>query len=412
MSETHTTEQRESVFLNALETLVRRRRLIVINVVVVVFLAVVISLLLPKWYQASTVILPPETSLDPLTTLGALQMTAATANLPWFATVSDIYGAILGSRYVSEEIIDRFDLQRVYRTKTLGKTIKKLQKHRWIRVVDEGLVRVTVEAKDPVRAADMANAFLDILDEFNRNTRMTEGKKTRMFVEERLLQTEQELADAELVLKEYQQEHGAVELTEQTAALIEAAASIESQIRTIEIRLATLGDFATEDHPEVKVLAARKRNLRKQLTDLLGGTELADALLDTEDSRPFPSLSQLPSLGMQYVRLLRDVEIQTKVYAFLAQELERAKIMESRDTPTIQVLDRASPPEKKFRPKRWLIVVIAFAIALVGSIALVFGLDAIDRWREDEDNVRRLNRLTQTLKEDWNSVRGVRVSRE
>ncbi len=404
MQQTPTTTPKGSALLDALDILVRRRRLIVVNVVVVVFLALAISLVLPKWYKTTAVILPPETSMDPLMTLGALQMTAATANLPWFATTADVYGAILGSRYVSERIVREFDLQRLYRARTLDKAIRKLAKHRWIRVVDEGLISVTVEARDPVRAADMANASLDILDEFNRTTRMTEGKKTRMFVEGRLEETLLNLAESEQNLKTYQQEHGAVELTEQTRALIGAAAEIESQIRATEIRLATLSVYATEDNPEIRSLANRAASLEKQLMDLLGNTELAGALLEADDSRPFPSLSELPSLGMEYIRLLRNVELQSKIHAFLAQEYERARIMESRDTPTIQVLDRASPPEKKSRPKRWLIVVIAFAAALLGSIALAFGMDSVDRWRRDPENVRRLDAITRALSEDWNRL--------
>ncbi|MCK4546659.1 MAG: hypothetical protein KAW17_04370 [Candidatus Eisenbacteria sp.] len=400
------TSQQSFSLLAILETLVRRRRFIVVNVTVVVFLAVIISLIVPKWYRTSAVILPPEPSLDPLSTLGALQMTAATASLPWFATTSDVYGAILKSRHLSEEIVDRFDLKHRYKAKTMDKAIKKLWKHCWVRVADEGLIRVTVEAKDPDRAADMANAFLEILDKFNRNTKMTEGKKTRIFVEERLRTTRQDLAEAELTLKEYQQEHGAVELTEQTEALINAAAEIESRIRAIEIRLATLETFATEDNPEVRLLATRKRSLETQMTDLLGSTELAGALLGADGSRPFPSLGQIPDLGMQYIRLFRDVEMQSKIFAFLAQELERAKIMECRDTPTIEVLDRASPPDKKFRPRRWLIVVIAFVTALLGSIALAFGLDTVDRWSQDEQSMQRLSALTRTLREDWSGLRG------
>ncbi len=404
MQDANPTPGKGSVSLDALDTLVRRRRLIAINVAAVVFLAVVLSLVLPKWYRTTAVILPPETSMDPLMSLGALQMTAATANLPWFATTSDVYGAILRSRYVSEKIIDEFDLKRLYKAKTMEKAIRKLEKHRWVRVVDEGLISIAVEAKDPDRAADMANAFLEVLDEFNRTTRMTEGKKTRMFVEERLKETRLELGESEQALQAYQQEYGAVELTEQTQALISAAAEIESQIRTTEIRLATLSTYATDSNPEIKSLANRKANLEKQLTELLGTSELTEAFLQNGESKPFPSLSELPSLGMQYVRLLRDVELQSKIHAFLAQEYERAKIMESRDTPTIQVLDRASPPEKKSRPKRWLIVVIAFAAAFLGSVALAFGMDSVDRWRRDPENVRRLDAITRALTEDWNRL--------
>jgi tyrosine-protein kinase Etk/Wzc len=394
-----------SALLDTLEVLLRRRRLIVTNCAVVVAAALVVSLLLPKWYRTSAVILPPEQSLDPLTTLGALQMTAATANLPWFATASDVSGAVLQSRSVSEAIIDRFNLKRVYRTRSLDKTVRKLEKHRSVQVTDEGLIRVTVEARNPQQAADMANAFLEVLDEFNRETRMTEGKKTRIFVEERLARTTEDLAAAEGALESYQETHGAVELTEQTRALIRSAAELESEVRAIDIQLATLRAFATEDYPEVRQLRTRRGSLETQLEDLLGRSDLAGALLDSDSTQLFPSLSRIPTLGIEYVRLLRDVELLTKVHAFLTQEVERAKIMESRDTPTIQVLDRASPPEKKSRPRRAWVVLIAGAAALAGSVALAFGLDQADRWLVDPDRARRVEAIRRALEDDWNQLR-------
>ena len=134
-------EPQESTLLSTLETLVRWRRLILINIAVVIFAAIVVSICLPRWYRATAVLLPPEASLDPLSTLGTLQMTAATANLPWFATPSDIYGAVLESRHVSNALVEQFDLMHEYRTRSLERAIRKLEKHRWIRVTDEGLSR-------------------------------------------------------------------------------------------------------------------------------------------------------------------------------------------------------------------------------------------------------------------------------
>ncbi|MFH1277265.1 MAG: GNVR domain-containing protein [Candidatus Eisenbacteria bacterium] len=397
--------------LDGMETLFRHRRMIATNVGIVVVAAVIVSLLLPQWYQSTAVILPPETSVDPLTTLGALQMAAATAKLPWFATASDVYGAVLRSRFISEAIIERFDLMTLYDVDNLDEAVKEHRRHRTIKVSDEGLVEVIVEDRDPVRAAEMANDYLGILDEFNQNTRMTEGKRTLRFVEERLRVTEGQVVAAESALRDFQKEHGAIELTAQAEALITAAAEIESEIRTIEIKLAALESFATGAYPEVRVLRAQKENLEGQLTQLLGDTDLVRAFLDSGDSKPYPSLNRLPDLAIEYMSLRRDVEIQSKIQVFLAQELERAKIMATRDTPTIQLLDRATPPEKRHRPRRTLIVAASFILALVGSVTIAFGLDAVDSWKGDGDNHRRLDHMVQTLRGEWRLPRGNRASR-
>ncbi|MBN1826471.1 MAG: hypothetical protein JW958_09400 [Candidatus Eisenbacteria bacterium] len=387
--------------MSAVEILIKNRRIIVINTAVVVILAILISLLLPKWYRSTATILPPESSIDPLTTLGAIQIAATTANLPWFATTSDVYGAILESRHVSETLIRRYGLMRIYDVDTMDKALKKLSKHRWIRVTDEGMVEVVVEARDPERAAGMANALLEILDDFNQNTRMTDGKKTRDFVAGRLKQTRGDLEATETALKEFQEKYGAVEITVQTEALISAAAEIEGEIRAIDVQLSRLSGFATESFPEVRSLRIQKRNLERQLEQLIVGTELDPEFTNGKGLSPYPAFKEIPDVGVRYVRLMREVEIQSKILAFLSQELERAKILASRDTPTIQVLDRAVPPDKKYRPRRSLIVIVALAVSLLGSVVLVFGLEAIDRWKSVGENRRRWNALIHSLKDDW-----------
>lgn len=395
-------DQREFSLLEALEILVRYRRLIVGNMAIVTILAVIISLVLPKWYKSTAVILPPESTFDPLVTMGAIQRVAATANLPWFATKSDVYGAVLNSRYLSEKIIERFDLMRRYESETLEAAIREFERHRWIRVTDEGLIEISAEARNPELAAEIANSALEFLDEFNQNKQMTEGKKTLLFVEKRLNETRRDLEAAETTLRDFQEQYGAVELTVQTEALITAAAEIETQIQAIDLKLTNLTSFASESFPEVKRYRAQRQNLEEQLNRLVGddAPEPLDSLI-LDEFKLSPTLRRLPDVGIRYLRLRREVELLSNVYAFLAQELERSKILATRDTPTIQLLDGAAPPEKKHRPKRTLIVVTAFLAAFLGSVVLAFGLEYANHWRRKPDNHRRLTRIIGILRADW-----------
>jgi uncharacterized protein involved in exopolysaccharide biosynthesis len=74
----------------------------------------------------------------------------------------------------------------------------------------------------------------------------------------------------------------------------------------------------------------------------------------------------------------------------LAKQYEIARLDEAKDPSTIQVLDTAVEPEKKFKPKRTLIVVLAAFISTVFAVMLAFVFDARDRAkvilksREDE----------------------------
>ncbi len=74
-------------------------------------------------------------------------------------------------------------------------------------------------------------------------------------------------------------------------------------------------------------------------------------------------------MSLKFIRLKRDVEVQNLLYRFFAQQYEQAKIQESKDTPTIQILDAAVAPEKRNSPMRTLIVLIAsFLGGMVGII--------------------------------------------
>ena len=75
-------------------------------------------------------------------------------------------------------------------------------------------------------------------------------------------------------------------------------------------------------------------------------------------------LAVLPASGLDLARLYRDARTLEQVFAVLTAQYEQSRIDEVRDTPTIEVLDRAAPPEKKSRPSRSLMVVAAFLLSL------------------------------------------------
>ena len=86
-------------------------------------------------------------------------------------------------------------------------------------------------------------------------------------------------------------------------------------------------------------------------------------------------VSGLPGAGVEVMRLWRDVKVQETVFELLTAQLEEARIRETRDTPTVQVLDRALPPIRKSRPKRAWIVLGGFVVGLAGSFAMALLLE-------------------------------------
>jgi tyrosine-protein kinase Etk/Wzc len=140
--------------------------------------------------------------------------------------------------------------------------------------------------------------------------------------------------------------------------------------------------------------------LKKKIEEMNRGTGPADG--EMHILVPFRSI---PDLGAEYIRKFRAVEVQYKIMQFLTPLYEQAKIEERRQTPSVIVLDRAYPAERKSRPKRSLIILGGMFVGLFGSLGFVA---LSDRWKiERERNTplfQSMNRLLGSLKTD---VRGL-----
>jgi len=354
-------------FVDYIRIVWKFRRRAAWNFGIIVVLGVLVSLLMPSWYMARTSLLPPDESGDVSFFLPMAQAESFLPfALPGLASQSDLFAAIVESRTVMEEVVARFDLERVYKVKTRSDAVRKLRKHSRVDVSDEGIVIVKIEDKDAERAAQMANSVVEILDEFNREKRTTQGKRIRQFVEEQLQQAQTALAESEEALREFQESHATVEVTEQTKAAIEAAAALAGQVAALEVRENLLLNFLTPSHPEIVRLRTERLELSDQLRQISGATRPEDGDLF------FVPFSDLPAVGVELGRLMREVRINSEVYGALVDIYQRARIQEAKDTPTVQVLDLAVPPDRRARPRRKLIVLFSGVIGLAGSLTLVF----------------------------------------
>jgi tyrosine-protein kinase Etk/Wzc len=333
-----------------IEVVRRHRRLLVVNVAATTLIALAIALLLPKWYTGRAVLLPP-TSDDIASALAEMAPRGLGAiGIPGAPTLADVFVAVLKSRSVADRIIDRFDLVKRYRAPDREKAALELEDHVKFRVGDEGTIAILVEDRDPKIAAAMANAYVEELDRFNRQTRTTSASRTRSFIESRLQLAQGDLAAAEDRLREYQQERNLPAMSPAAQGEAEVGANLMAQKIALEVRLQVLLESLSESSEEV-------RRTRQQLAAIerqVGG---------------------LPRSGLEVMRLWREVKVQEQVFELLTAQLVEARIRETRDSPTVQVLDQAVPPLHKSRPKRAIIVIAGFLIGIAGSFAIALLLE-------------------------------------
>jgi uncharacterized protein involved in exopolysaccharide biosynthesis len=327
----------------------RERRRIVLTCVGAFLLTLGIAFLLPRWYRSTAVILPPDES-DLLSNLSvaqrALTKFPTLGVLPDIFTPADIFKAVLLSRTVQEEVVEAHDIQRVYRQKSLEKTLRKLRDNYRVKLNADGTISISVDDRDPRRAAAMAGTFVEGLNRFNVEKRNNQARRTRIFLEHRVAEVDSSLRAGEEALRKYQESHYTVTPPTSSSGDAQAAADILARKMMLEVRLGVLRSYLREDNEQV---------VQTRLE------------LDQLKSR----IASLPALQNELVRRIRDVKLHEQLYLLLTAELEQARIREMMDTPTVQVLDPPRVPERHVWPRRFLLALAGAVLAFLGSLAYI-----------------------------------------
>jgi uncharacterized protein involved in exopolysaccharide biosynthesis len=269
-------------------------------------------------------------------------------------------------------VIRKEHLMEAYHTESMEDALGELFSRVRVTVTPEGLISVSYEDRDRVRAADVANRFMEQSDRISRETSTSQAKSARVFIEQRLAQTQEVLTRAEENLREFQEKNKTILLDDQMRASIEKAAELKAQMVSSQIELNVLSRTMSPSHPRIRSLGSRIEEIRKQLEILELGKDEEGAEGKMVLDVPF---SEVPSLSLKLARLIREVKIQEGVFELLTRQHEQYKIQETKDTPTIQVLDRAVPPERRARPKRALLVGLSGILSLFASVVFIFGLE-------------------------------------
>jgi tyrosine-protein kinase Etk/Wzc len=388
----------EPDWIDLLLVLARRKKAILQITVAVALLAILVSLLLPKMYTATTTILPPEESESSLTSmLGQFSALSGLGSKDLgLKNPSDLFVAMLKSRSIEDRLIDDFDLRKIYRVKTYQDARKKLEGRSQISAGDEGLITISVADRDPKRAADMANAYVNDLHSLNEKLAITEAAQRRLFYQQKLDAEREDLSRAELALQLVQEKSGLIQPDAQGKAIIEAVSNTRAQVAVQEVKLQSMRTYATENNPDLKRAEQELAGLRAQLASLERSTgELGNGNLEVPTRR-------LPQVELDYLRRLRDVKYHESVYEFLGKQLEAARIDEAKDAVVVQTVDKAVEPEKKSSPRRLLIVLLSTLLAFFLSCVGVLIAETIERKERDPHDHARLASLRRAFS-SWNT---------
>lgn len=373
------TEEKETTlgttFIEFLTVVVKYRWFLFWFVFVITAGATLYALLAPKWYKSTASVFPAEKT-DLLSTLSGLSSLAkgfsaskGLAALTGANTEADRYIAILKSATITDDVIKKFDLRKEYNMEDdyYDKVVKEWQSNLELEIQDEGNLTITVYDKNPQKAADIANYLVERLNEINTKLSVTNAKANREFVEKRYLQNIADINNLETAMKQFQEKYGVIAIPEQIEATVKSMSSIYLDLYKKEIEFNVMQQTYGKEHPLVANTKIEMNELRKKINQLNAGTDISQ-----KDVKLLIPFKEAPHLANEYLKIYRNLEIQYKILEFIQPLYEQAKVEEARNTPSVIVLDKAGPAERKAKPKGTLYALVSFVSSLLLGLFIVF----------------------------------------
>ncbi len=393
-------ETSEVSLLDLTVLLARHKRFVIRFVLGALVLAIVVAFLLPIKYEATTVLLPPAQNssmssvlLGQLGNLGGLGSLAALAGGIGMKSQGDLYVSFLKSRTVEDAMIQHFGLMQEYREKRMSDARKEFERRTTVVAgAKDGLIRITVEDKDPKRAAEMANEYVEEFRKLSASLAITEAARRRLFFEQQLQPAKENLTAAEEAMRTTEQTTGVLQIDSQARALIESVAVLRAQVVAKEVQIEGMRSFASEDNPDLVLAKQEHAALQKQLQQLAGSQN------DT-GSDIVLSKGKVTHAGLEYIRRYRDLKYNETVYELLIKGLEIAKLDEAKEGEIVQVVDAAVPPDKKSSPHRTIIVLVVTILAFFFSMFWIVLRQGLERAFSLPENRQRLDAIRRYWKE-------------
>jgi capsule polysaccharide export protein KpsE/RkpR len=352
-------------------------------------LGCLVAFLIPSRYVAKVLLMPPDNqSTSGLAMLAALASKGGGAaggvagDLLGIKTSGALFIGVLGSRTVQDRLVDRFQLRKVYRKSLQEDARTKLAENTGVSEDRKsGIIEISVTDHNPQRAAELAQAYVEELNQLVAELSTSAAHRERVFLEERLTSVKKDLDDASVKISQFSSKNTAIDIKEQGRAMVDAASRLQGELIAAQSELMGLEQIYTPSNVRVRSLQARISELQLQLQKLGGKASAEPGGATTSTDSLYPSIRELPLLGVTYADLYRRIRVQEAVFETLTQQYELAKVQEVKETPSVKVLDDARVPEKKSFPPRILFTGLGGALFLGIAITVVLlriGWEEID----------------------------------
>lgn len=387
-------DKNDFTLVDVLITLAKHKRALIGFPLVAAIIAAGISMILPPVFQATTTMLPPQQAQSSASAiLSQLGGMASIAGVGGLKSPNEMYIGMLKSRTVADRLIERFQLTKTYQVNSLEEARKRLQLNTKILAGKDGLITIAVEDENQAVVAPMANGYVEELHRLTQVLAVTEAGQRRIFFEKQLQIAKGKLEDSEVDLKSALARNGMTSVDSSSRAIIETAARIRAEITAKQIQMNSMTAFVTKENSEYKRTEQELNSLKAELSRLEGSGSGSAVAESDKEKQP----------GLETMKFYREVKYQQTLFELLARQYEVARLDEAKEAPVIQVLDPAVTPERKFKPKRGMIVISSAIGAFFFAVLWAFICEAKRRLGNVSNGSAKLDELRSHLR-----VRGSR----
>jgi uncharacterized protein involved in exopolysaccharide biosynthesis len=366
---------------------------------------VLLAFVIPKRFTSTARLMPPDEGRGTgMTMLAALAGKAGPlgsfgGDLLGLKTTGDLFIGILQSRTVQDEVITKFDLRKVYEERQWADARTELARRTQLSQDRKNeIITIAVTDRSPQRAQQIAEEYVAALNDVVVSLNTSSAHREREFLEGRLNQVQKDLEAAETKFSDFSSKNSAIDIEAQGKAMITETAGLEGQLVAAQTELQGLKQIYSENNVRVRATQARVSELQRQIRKL--GGEVGGPSNPGAGEGAYPTIRQLPILGVTYADLYRRLKVEDAVFQTLTQQYEAAKVEEAKETPSVKVLDPPDFPERKSFPPRGLIILLGIALAFPGAVTWVL---AVDGWqRVDSADKRKV-----LVKRVWTDIQSV-----
>ena len=301
---------------------------------------------------------------------------------------------ILGETFLLELAASpEFNLYEIYEIQQPQKTnlVNRLRQAFQFEIDETSqIMKVSYTDIDPELAWKILSKAIPLLEERYKTLFRNQVNARSSFIADQIKDSEDNLAKANAELSAFQKEHGIYDFQSQIQNQFSIYTNINKEILNAEMEL----EFLTEYRPKSDPTVVQKVKTIQKSKELLHEFETGSGRY----SMNIIPMNKLQTLSAQYSELRREVELRQELYLMLRQQEAAARMEQSGEISSLQILEYPQIPEIKSGPSRGrFCIFITFAVIFLSTFA-VFLKSFIHSTMENSEDREKVNAMKDALK--------------